>query len=215
MPRRTKEELIESLNEHINFIKKSAKDYDEGDKSEAKRLANSIDILVHDRGATKSILTNLNLLNKLKFCSLKHITAPGNLFSEAPLCYMHVIYDSIVTPPIFNIEYKPLFDDVNVIGIRLAFSKWWEEPIFYIRGKNYQEITRKKLICIMRDKDGGAHLDEILPQHYKNLISGEALGWQYGLNEENSKFVSSPHYPSVRQIAHELLRTIEPVFKVL
>ncbi len=204
MPRRSKDELIESFKEQLNFVKKSSAAYDEGDKSEAKRLATHIDILLHDRGKTLSLLTQLGFLSNTKFFSPAHPYSQGNVLSEARLCMKMLNADGVA--------YMPILDDAFLGWKQLDFSDWWEEPILILRGSDFQSqneigITRKKLIVMMRDKDGGAHIDNLIPKYYSDLGSGKSMGWQYTIGNQEAKFIPYPHFASVRHIAHEVLKS--------
>ena len=55
------EDLRSQLKDQILFLRNSAKAYDEGDISEAKRIATVIRILIHDKGNSTSLLTQLSL----------------------------------------------------------------------------------------------------------------------------------------------------------
>ena len=59
----TKDELLEHLKNQIAFMKQSASSYDDGFEDEAKRLAVTIRILVHDTNNSTSLLTSLNKKN--------------------------------------------------------------------------------------------------------------------------------------------------------
>lgn len=203
MPKRTESELYAELKDQIEFIERSCDSYDHGNKSEAKRLSAHIDIIVHDRGKTTSLLTQLGLLNKLKFFTLNHDYGVGNILSEVRLCMMRIGNGKA--------EYIPHLDDSDRVWKELAFSKWWEETIIILRGKHNTEFSRRKLICMMRDQDGGAHVDEKLPAYYSSLATGQAVGWQFVSDNKPASFLSEPHFASVRHIAHELLKTIRPI----
>jgi hypothetical protein len=51
--KQTEEELKSHLKEQISFLRNSAKSYDEGQISEAKRMAGQIRILLHDSENSK------------------------------------------------------------------------------------------------------------------------------------------------------------------
>ena len=46
--RQTDPELMEHLHEQMGFLRRSAEHYDAGDFSEAKRLATTLRVLLHD-----------------------------------------------------------------------------------------------------------------------------------------------------------------------
>ncbi len=55
----TKAELLNHMKEQISFMLASAESYDRGFEGEARRLAVSIRILVHDTSQSKSLLTQI------------------------------------------------------------------------------------------------------------------------------------------------------------
>ena len=65
--RQTDPELMEHLNEQMGFLRRSAEHYDGGDFSEAKRLATTLRVLLHDSEKSKSLLTQLSVKDKLRF----------------------------------------------------------------------------------------------------------------------------------------------------
>ncbi len=60
----------------------------------------------------------------------------------------------------------------------------------------------------MADKEGGAHIDPKLNHAYANLSRFNSLGWRVFYKGENKDFLNSPVLPSIRQIAHEILKTL-------
>ncbi len=205
MAKRSPEELLNLLKEQVLFIKKTCSLYDNGDEAEAKRLTPHIHILVHDDNRNiVSLLTQIGILNKLKFFSRRHPYRPTNLLSEARLCQMLLSSEGG--------KYIPALDEAPLGWQELSFSRWWNETVIFIRGNEHRELSRKNLICMMRDKDGGAHLDKIIPAYYSKLSQGENMGWQ--ISAVNGKsFVPNVHYASVRQIAHEIIKTLTPILQ--
>lgn len=57
----SKEDLLEHWSEQIGFIKKSCAHYDNGDFSEAKRIATSIRILFRHTHSSNSLVNQLEL----------------------------------------------------------------------------------------------------------------------------------------------------------
>jgi hypothetical protein len=58
---------MQHLHEQMTFLRGSAESYDAGDFSEAKRLATTLRLLLHDTKKSRSLLTHLGLKNKLRF----------------------------------------------------------------------------------------------------------------------------------------------------
>lgn len=81
MVRQTEEELKSHLKEQIQFLLRSAKSYDEGFTSEAKRLAVVIRVLLHDTNRSTSLLTLLQRKDML-FYDTAWDYDPNNLVSS-------------------------------------------------------------------------------------------------------------------------------------
>jgi hypothetical protein len=75
--RQTDPELMEHLYQQIAFLRRSASQYDNGEFSEAKRLATTLRILLHDSHTSKSLLTQLGLKEKLRFVDTAGDVAPN------------------------------------------------------------------------------------------------------------------------------------------
>ena len=61
------ERLLANLEEQIDFLRTSCALYDEGKEHEAKRIALSVRVLVHDTGAGESLLGQLGVKDKQEF----------------------------------------------------------------------------------------------------------------------------------------------------
>ena len=74
MTEQTQEDFRKHLEEQIGFLLRFAESYDEGYKSEAKRMAVVMCVLLHDRGDnTVSLLTHLNKKDMLFYVIKQHI----------------------------------------------------------------------------------------------------------------------------------------------
>ena len=88
----------------------------------------------------------------------------------------------------------------------VSFTRWWEELV--IKTSDRTTFTRKQLVLTMTNQDGGAHVDPELCADYARLTKFNSQGW--GI--ETSGITVAPDNSiadsSVRQIAHELERSI-------
>jgi hypothetical protein len=87
--------------------------------------------------------------------------------------------------------------------------------MFVIRDKNNKTFTRKDLVLNTANTDGGAHIDPNLDQAYASLSRFNSLGWKYFRRDIEDDFRNSPVLPSIRQIAHEVLKTLRQEFPEL
>lgn len=206
MVRQTEEELKAHLKEQIEFLQRSAEAYDEGFKSEAKRLAVVIRLLLHDTKSSTSLLTQLKKKN-IKFYDTAYDYDPRNLLST-----MGLIQTQVST--LNGAKYVPPLDDGSpdrYLKGKIPFDKWWNNKIV-IADTAGNKFTRKDLILAVCNKDGGAHIDQKLNKAYADLTRFGSLGEEYGLNGIDKGFVTDPELASIRQIAHEVLKSLKDEF---
>jgi hypothetical protein len=61
------------------------------------------------------------------------------------------------------------------------------------------------------DKDGGAHIDEKLPDDYAKITRENAIGWEF--TRDGKKILQGNPFPAcIRQIAGEVLETLRTEF---
>jgi hypothetical protein len=92
-----------------------------------------------------------------------------------------------------------------------SFDNWWERLIIYKDNKN-NEFTRRDLVLAVANKEGGAHVNPKLDQAYADLSRFNSLGWKLFVHGEEKDFNNTPVLPSIRQIAHEVLKTLKDEF---
>jgi hypothetical protein len=205
----TQEELLGHLKDQVAFMKQSAASYDNGFEDEAKRLAVIIRVLVHDTSNSRSLLTLLNRKNiKLYDSSIPY--HPENLLSHNGLVMIKMSTNE-------GASYVAPLDDGPPIRSRtkkIPFNMWWEN-MFVIKDKNGETFTRKDLVLNTANKDGGAHIDPSLDEAYANLSRFNSIGWKVFRNDIEDSFRNSPVSASVRQIAHEVLKTLKDEFPEL
>lgn len=113
--KQSKNDLRSQLKNQFDFLRSSAKDYDEGRTNEAKRIATSIRVLVHDTKESTSLLTQLNRKNILFYDTAKK-PIPGNLISTPILVFL---YCNGAEPT----KYLPLL--TNSCVQKVNFDQWW------------------------------------------------------------------------------------------
>lgn len=187
--KQTNQDLINQWNDQLLFLESSAKSFDLGNESEAKRLALSLRILFHDTNNSHSLLNQLGI-NNLSFLSTCDCYSPGNLVSSWPLLVLEV------SPG--GLRYIPLSDDSpNRHLFLLKFDDWWNQIIFDDK-KNV--FSRKDIILFVANKDGGAHVDPYWPEKFAELTKYNSLGFKDS-NDNGAK--NNPAYVSIRQIVKE------------
>jgi hypothetical protein len=196
------EELEQHLTDIIEAIKISLEAYDRGSEGEAKRLATSIRVLVYDTKNTKSI-SLLKLLNKK---SIKFYDSSVPLNPESIMPYSGLICTNHTDK---GTKYKPILDDdfPNITPRWVTFDEWWNGVI--VKDINGDQLTRKDLVCSIANKDGGAHVDIVLDKVYAELSRHNSLGG-FTINSKGSEPIKGAEKAIIRQIAHEILKTLNP-----
>jgi hypothetical protein len=202
----SQDELKDHLKSQLGFLERSAESFDKGYEDEAKRLAVVIRVLVHDTSRSTSLLTLLNKKN-IKFFDSKTPYRSGNSVTYHGLTMMKITDkgSTYVAP----LEGGALTRNKNS---RIPFKVWWE-VIFVIKDKNGNTFTRKDLVLNLADTDGGAHIDSSLDEEYANLSRFNSLSWKFLKNDSGEpESMNNPVLPSVRQITHEVIKTLKTEF---
>ncbi len=198
----SQQELEDHLKEQVAFLEASADSYDRGFQGEAKRLAVTIRILVHDHGSSKALLAQLNRLQSLRFFDSAIPNTPGNLLTYSGLV--------ITAHTKAGAEFIPMLDDNQIgPGEWVPFSSWWEGTIFVDNKK--RKVSRKDLVLSLANQDGGAHVDPALNETYTELSRENSVGWTVTKGHVDHP-MGPPHLASVRQIAHEALKSLNQTY---
>lgn len=193
------DDLRRLLVEQTGFMNRSASAYDAGFLDEAKRLAVSIRVLVHDTAKSTSLLTQLGEKERL-FYDTAVPNDDGNLLAYGALVQMALSQSGAVHLPYLD---DPLPD---AKPSWVPFQKWWARIIFV--NPERLALSRKDLVLAVANQDGGAHVDPSLDEPYAKLREA-SLGWVYQ-NEASHYRVRDAELAAVRQIAHEVLKTFDP-----
>jgi hypothetical protein len=198
------DELREHLAEQLRFLKTSADGYDQGVVAEAKRMAVAIRILVHDspKSKSRSLLGQLNEKQRL-FLDTSYPETPGNITHYGGLI------QQVCAPGVT--KHMPLLDDEHLpaIPMPVPFDRWWNSPIFRIAGGI--PLTRSDLVLAMADQDGGAHVDARLKAAYAELSRGDGIGFSR-VDHSGTRHIRGEALAAVRQIAHEVIKTLDPSY---
>ncbi len=194
------EELESHLKEHLDFLQASADSFDRGAYGEAKRIAVSIRVLVHDTKQSKSLLGQLGRKSDL-FVDSAHPVTPGNLSTHSGLVVTSLVPDK-------GAMYVAFLDDsVGRQAVHTDFDTWWNATVFI--DSHGREISRGLLVLTVANQDGGAHVDPELNSAYADLSRNNSLGW---FNSDGITYepLGGPEKAALRQIGHEILKTFIP-----
>ena len=191
-------DLEAHLEEQLSFIEASAAAYDSGFESEAKRLAVTLRVLLHDTRHSKSLLGQLGKMNG-RFLDTALDLVLGNVASHGGLV--------MIAADLSGGRYVAMLDDVPIPGRWLEFAQWWGEPVFVDKQK--RKLSRGDLVLTAANQDGGAHVDPVLDATYADLAKNNSLAWEV-CDGKSVRPMGGPEKAAIRQIAHEVLKTLRP-----
>ncbi len=199
-------ELLGQLKEQISFLERSAAVFDSGFEEEAKRLALTLRILLYDKSNSRSLLTQLNRKNiRLYNSALPY--RPQN-----PIPYSGLTMIKISSSD--GGKYVAPLDSGSPsrsTTSKLPFNIWWD-GVFIRNDKNGNTFNRKQMTLFVADTDGGAHIDPNLNVAYASLSRFNSMGWKFLRQDTSYDFKNSPVLPTIRQITHEVLKTLKDEF---
>lgn len=194
----THAELEAHLQAHLGFLQRSADAYDSGFEDEAKRLAVSIRVLVHNTKSSQSLLTQLQRTSTMFYDTCPAFD-PRNLATFQGLVALNLGTTK---------KYVAMLDRLPMKKIpKTDFMFWWNKVVFVDKDRN--QLTRRDLVLSVADQDGGAHVDPALNETYASLSRLNSLGWMIS-EAGTQRPMPGPEHAAVRQIAHEVLKSLKP-----
>lgn len=208
--KQTEDELFSHLQDQIRFLVSSAESYDNGSIGEAKRLALVVRVLTHDTSNSTSLLTQLEK-KSIQFYDTSIDYDPNNLMPHMGLLMIRLTTGSpaVYIAPLDNLSPS------RVKG-KVSFDEWWKKIV--LKDSTGSTYTRGDIVDVLANKEGGAHVDPKLDADYVNLSRFNSLGWKSvsskgGVITEGD--MGNPVLPSMRQIAHEVIKTLKEEFSNL
>lgn len=196
----TRTEMETHLSEQIEFLKSSANAFDAGAEIEAKRLAVHIRTLLHDTKRSQSLFDHLGMKG------VKFFDSAFEFDAENPLSHSGL---TLTHQSAAGWKHIAPLDDTLGPPSQQDFDTWWNSPVFVDSSR--RAISRKMLVLNAANKDGGAHVDAELEETYDDLSRNNSLG-QLSFDGQAWKALPGPERAAIRQIAHELLKTIDPAY---
>lgn len=201
MPQQTPAELREHLQEQVGFLVRSARDFDNGEASEAKRLAHHMRLLLHHRPASNShaLLAQLGVLNTMEFLDTAGPVNPRNLATSWNLNVL--VFNNAGT------RYEPRRDAEGPWVAWYGFQMWWEMEV--VKDDQGETFSRSDLVLAVANKDGGSHVDPRLRGAYARLSRNNSLGWVHVDGTGQQQPFGNPVPAAIRQVTYELLLSLE------
>jgi SEC-C motif len=196
----TLSELQAHLEQQLGFLERSAASFDEGYESEAKRLAVTLRVLLHDTPKSHSLLGQLGKADQA-FADTALDFDPTN-----PVPHGGLVFEALGPP---KTRHVALLDDAPVCG-STPFHAWWTAPLFVDNERKI--LTRRDLILVAANQDGGAHVDPALDETYDKLSRLNSMGL-FAVENGEARPMDGPERAAIRQITHEVLKTLKPGYE--
>lgn len=190
---------------HLNFLVKSAAAFDQGDIDECIRMAVSIRVLLHDTRNSTSLLTRLQAKN-IFLTSTSQRISEATIVSSSTMVFTRVM----ATPSGPRAEVRASLGDGPPINFHLKPEDWWNQTIVVLPSGTDRRVSRKDIVLVAANKDGGAHVDEKLTPQYEALKQRggtmQFLVTRIDGVETKTEF-QDIHSHLIRQMAYELLNS--------
>jgi len=206
--KRTRLGLQYSLLVQYDALRLSAAMYDAGHRNEAVRLANAIFVLLGpDMRNHNSILRQLGAIDE-SFLLPSSADSRGP-HGSAPIAAQLYAYTAGDGGGGYTIECAPFGHEPLSAGRRLPVAEWWSEGVLSGIGAP-KTLSRLEVVRIMRDQDGGAHLDDHIKDETYLAVYLKGTGFLYkpSADSEVSLPVEGALEATVRQMAYEVDRGV-------
>lgn len=159
------------LQEQLGLLGKSVQDFLAGENAEALRVATSLRVLVHDNPARgthallKQVITGYEAIPIPDKTTLYPASFQDDLRDGKVMAYQTIPMRTGGRISQFEVNY-------DCVPLR----QWWSEVPAFITGdekaRAARTFTRKELVLILANKEGGAHVDpDGPPENYVRLIT--------------------------------------------
>ncbi len=210
---RTPEEKENKYAQQLGFLKSSCISFDKGNYAEAIRISTSLVILLLNKGHNKS------LLEQTGRSGIQFKNTCMHMPKAIPTKEIAIQAESLLARIDIGLgTYMPLYDDNNGNANLVSFEEWWDMNVLYSLDHRHT-LSRGELITIMRNQDGGGHVDPQLEEKYAAFTIREEASMQLAkpgrvididgpTNPEDWFNVSGRELSTMRQIAHEVLASL-------
>jgi hypothetical protein len=194
----TPDDLAEKLRQQVRFLRRSAAVFDGGDEDEALRLASIIRLLLHDTGASHSLLGQLGVKETFPYLDTSEPIEPNNLLPTMGLITARVDLQtragSYVAPLGHAVDPRadasPAKPAMYIRGAyhstvppgppsappysrQKPFAAWWKDPV--TKDSQGEEFSRWDYVRGCANKEGGSHVDPALDAEWAALTRQNTL----------------------------------------
>jgi hypothetical protein len=194
------DELKDHFDEQWSFLRTSMREYDSGERHEAKRIATTLRVLMHDTDKSASLLKQLDVKDRFRWIDSGGGVDPNNLVTTSSLTSMGPDQRHPQNAWTYHPRPLPMMLATGRLT-ELGFSEWWTMHV--IKDNAERTFTRRQLVLISANKDGGSHVGD-LTNNERALKSGRYFGWQLQTDAGSVPLELAPIPPSIRTIATEV-----------
>lgn len=192
---RTREELLELFEEHIQFLTRSNDAFDQGHLAEAKRMAVSLRVLFHNTKMSHALIPQMGLAQPLRWVDTCGMPDPANMMPQWGLVIMGMRLETnemIFEPRMGGGAPTPIRTKASRIprGSRIQRDDWWTEPV--VKDASHALFSRKDFVLALSNKEGGAHVDPSISESYNRIANLNSMGWSFSVTPEGHRELRGP-----------------------
>jgi hypothetical protein len=171
VPKRSKEDFLARLRDQAEFLLASARAFYTGNYAEGVRIATALRVLVYETSQSKSLLRSIQP-NGLDLSILNDVAdvPPGE-----------EVFNFAVSIRIEGLTVFPTVDFTSAHYSLCSIGAWWDRRVFSFWSTGEERLsvpvvfTRKEIIRILANKEGGAHVDPTVDSYYARLLTDQPL----------------------------------------
>lgn len=228
----TRDQVVAQFDRQIKFLRNSCAAYDAGDHDEAALIAVRLRVLLQDTRNQKSLFTQLGIKDTISYVdtgvyrkpfndavqALIQETESGSVFVADSPTHVGLVEAGEVGDgrvgwfaPLRLERFMPGSPPWKAMRRVTSFEPWWRDEL--VESSSGKAFSRRDLVLIMAEQDGGAHVDPSINADYADLCVDPLMQAVAG-NFTASPDVAIPDvlhnvaYASVRQIAFEVITTL-------
>lgn len=188
----------EHLQRQLRLIDTACRNYDVGLHESALQIAVAVRVLIHKTGLSNALLNQLSLRNSIKLLSTFPVIEPDkNLPSNvltATITFGGPLGPDGVKPDLGGSPYEHHY---------LSVDDWWNEVVHEFR----QKYSRKDIVLLAANEDGGAHVDPNPNAKVANLRESVGTLTTITAGGEQKLELTNSHFHLIRQFGYEILNS--------